>query len=101
MRSSISPQIFNGEFRKIPSLPPFGWELVDSAAGFAEVGDGSLQILYYGREDSELASQLLLLPPGRYRFRAPIKGRLAPGRHRNVHASAPGARRPLIGARNL
>ena len=79
MADGPKPLLFNGEFRKIPSLPPFGWELVASAAGFAEVGNGSLRILYYGREDSELASQLLLLPPGRYRFRAPIKGRLAPG----------------------
>jgi hypothetical protein len=34
----------------------------------------TLQIDYYGRDDAELASQLLMLPPGRYRLAIRAEG---------------------------
>ena len=49
--------------------PPFGWSLASGGAGTAEPdGRGGLHIVYYGREPLTAASQLLVLPPGRYRF---------------------------------
>lgn len=49
--------------------PPFGWKLVSGPAGVAEPdGGGRLHILYYGRDDLVLASQLLMLPAGSYRL---------------------------------
>ena len=51
------------------AMPPFGWELASGAAGVAEPEPGGrLHILYYGRDDLLLASQLLLLKPGPYRL---------------------------------
>lgn len=51
------------------ALPPFGWTLTSGAAGVAEPeAGGRLNILYYGRDNLVLASQLLLLKPGPYRM---------------------------------
>ncbi|HEX2802574.1 MAG TPA: hypothetical protein VHN55_01125 [Sphingomicrobium sp.] len=74
------PLLFNGEFKRLDAPPPFNWSFSSADAGFSEPGNnGRLRILYYGRDDSVLASQLLLLPPGTYRFRAPVSGRVAAG----------------------
>jgi hypothetical protein len=65
--------LYDSQFRGLPGPPPFNWNLVTSNAGVAERIDmPGLQIEYYGRIDTEFASQLLLLSPGRYRlaFRA-------------------------------
>ena len=35
---------------------------------------GGLHVLFYGREEAVLASQLLLLKPGRYRLRYDVRG---------------------------
>ena len=49
--------------------PPFGWSLASGPAGVAEPeAGGKLHVLYYGRDDLTLASQLLLLKPGNYRL---------------------------------
>ena len=51
------------------SLPPFGWVFASGAGGVAEPeGRDRLHILYYGRDDLVLASQLLMLKPGSYRL---------------------------------
>jgi hypothetical protein len=56
-------------------LAPFGWTLASGAAGVAEAeGGGRLHILYYGRDDLILASQLLLLKPGPYRLAMRVGG---------------------------
>lgn len=56
------------------ALPPFGWTLASGPAGVADPeGRGQLHILYYGRDDLVLASQLLTLPPGRYRLSMRVK----------------------------
>lgn len=50
-------------------LAPFGWTFSSDSAGIAEAqGQGRLHLLYYGRSDKVLASQLLMLRPGRYRL---------------------------------
>jgi hypothetical protein len=77
--STAQAMLFNDEFRTLPAPPPFNWSLSTSGAGIAEMGNGGLRILYYGRDDVTLASQLLLLPPATYRFEARGNGQVAPG----------------------
>ncbi len=58
---------FNSRFEPVDVPPPFNWSFASSGAGVAEPdGGGRLNVNYYGRENVELASQLLLLPPGTY-----------------------------------
>jgi hypothetical protein len=64
---------YDGTFRGLPGPAPFNWQLLSSPAGVAERTQArSLDVEYYGRERAALASQLLMLRPGRYRlsFRA-------------------------------
>ena len=64
---------YDGAFTGRPGPAPFNWQLLSSAAGVAErSGSRGLEVEYYGRERAALASQLLMLAPGRYRlsFRA-------------------------------
>jgi len=56
------------------ALPPFGWTLTSGPAGVAEPEGGRLHILYYGRDDLVLASQLLMMKPGAYRLSMRIGG---------------------------
>ncbi|MDQ3077271.1 MAG: hypothetical protein M3Q83_00335 [Pseudomonadota bacterium] len=61
--------LFNREFAELAAPPPFNWKLGAGSFGVVETAPGGkLQVIYYGREDAELASQLLLLEPGRYRL---------------------------------
>ena len=53
---------------------PFNWQLAQGAGGVAERSSGGLQVLYFGRDDAELASQVLLLPAGRYRLVMNLSG---------------------------
>ncbi|MFL6721471.1 MAG: hypothetical protein ACJ8FT_06675 [Sphingomonas sp.] len=54
---------------------PFNWQLTSSTVGLAERQRGArLHILFYGQEDGTLASQLLLLQPGRYRLSMQLLG---------------------------
>ncbi len=65
--SSSPSGIFNPRFAKLAAPPPFNWTLGTGDFGFAEpVPQGALKVIYYGRADGELASQLLLLRPGTY-----------------------------------
>lgn len=73
------PLLFNGSFRDLVAPPPFNWTLSSSSAGVAEPEKGRLRILYYGRQDANLATQLLMLRPGRYRFVAPFVGDVQAG----------------------
>ncbi len=60
-------QLFDADFTgKGP--PPFGWQLISGASGIAEPQGGGLHVLYYGRDDLVLASQLMTLPPGQYQL---------------------------------
>ncbi|MDQ3139625.1 MAG: hypothetical protein M3Q15_02740, partial [Pseudomonadota bacterium] len=64
-----APGLFNREFAELTAPPPFNWKLGKGSFGVVESAPGrKLQVIYYGRENAELASQLLLLDPGRYRL---------------------------------
>ncbi len=57
------------------ALPPFGWTLASGPAGVAEPeAGGRLHILYYGRDNLQLAEQLLMLKPGQYRLSMRVGG---------------------------
>lgn len=67
--------LFNPTFDRSAAPPPFNWQLLNGAAGVAEPApSGGLTLLYFGREEAVLASQLLLLEPGRYRLTARTEG---------------------------
>lgn len=73
------PLLFNGVFKKLDAPPPFNWNFSSSSAGVAEPDKDRLRVLYYGRDNTSLASQLLMLPAGSYRFAAPVSGQVAEG----------------------
>jgi hypothetical protein len=60
--------LFDPNFQGLPGLAPFNWYYPVTSAGAAERSATGLQIDYYGRDDAELAGQLLMLAPGRYRL---------------------------------
>ena len=61
--------LFNAGFASIAAPQPFNWLFPQSTEGVAEPdGKAGLEILYYGRAKAVLASQLLVLPVGRYRI---------------------------------
>lgn len=67
--------LFNPTFAEAAPPPPFNWKFAQSTNGVAEPdGKGGLNILFYGRANTVLASQLLLLSPGRYRLAASTEG---------------------------
>lgn len=66
--------VYDRDFAGLPGPPPFNWKLETSGDGFAERTNGALHVEYYGRRDAGLASQLLLLPPGRYRLSFTAEG---------------------------
>ena len=82
--SRFNPQARPGDGLTDPTfeghdLAPFGWTLASGPAGVAEPqGGGQLHILYYGRDDLVLASQLLLLKPGPYRLAMRVNGAQPP-----------------------
>jgi hypothetical protein len=66
--------VFDPGFSGRAAGPPFGWTLSAGAVGAATIGKGALGVEYYGRQTGELAAQLLVLAPGRYRLAATIEG---------------------------
>ena len=68
--------LFNPEFRRNRAPAPFDWSLESSGRGVAEPSNGGLRILYFGRDDVALASQTMLLPPGRYRLQMRVDGQI-------------------------
>jgi len=67
--------LFDPGFSGRIAPPPFNWTLQSNASGVAEaVGDGRLHLVYYGRDDTTLASQTLTLAPGRYRLSFKVQG---------------------------
>lgn len=67
-RAQASAPIFDAAFAELPASAPFNWTLVAGSLGAADIRGGGLAIDYYGRDSGVLASQLLVLAPGRYRF---------------------------------
>lgn len=76
--SGPRPLLFNPYFRHVAAPPPFNWNLNSSSAGVVEPADGQMRVLFYGRKDAILASQLLLLPHGSYHLSLPFSGSAAP-----------------------
>ncbi|KQS04357.1 hypothetical protein ASG11_08915 [Sphingomonas sp. Leaf357] len=75
----LSPQqtatpVFDASFQQVPGSSPFNWTLVANSLGAADIRGGTLSINYYGRDNGDLAQQLLVLRPGRYRFTITAEG---------------------------
>jgi len=68
LSNTQTPLLFNGDFRSLAAPPPFNWSFNSGAAGVVEPDNGKLRVIYYGRKDAVLASQVLLLQPGHYAF---------------------------------
>jgi hypothetical protein len=67
--------VYDGRFAGLAGPPPFNWELANGPIGAADrVRNTGLQVDFYGRQDGELASQLLMLRPGRYQLRFDAQG---------------------------
>jgi hypothetical protein len=66
--------LYDGGFAGLPGPEPFNWWFSTSGAGVAERRQGALEVVYYGRASIELASQLLVLKPGRYRLQFQAEG---------------------------
>ena len=59
--------IFNPTFISTAAPPPFNWTYDSSGAGLITPGSqGGLNIIYYGRQETDLAVQVLALKPGIY-----------------------------------
>ncbi|MEO7365416.1 MAG: tetratricopeptide repeat protein [Sphingomicrobium sp.] len=58
--------LFNPQFAKSTIPPPFNWALATAGGVVEPIADGQLQVIYFGRSDTILAEQLLLLGPGQY-----------------------------------
>ncbi len=72
--------LYNPGFRDLPGPPPFNWSYGSSGAGVAApASEGGLDVIYYGREEITLASQMLRLSPGRYRLAMRIDALSAAG----------------------
>lgn len=68
-RGSEAALLFDPDFTRPDAPEPFNWSLTSSPTGLAERQQGSgLHVIFYGQQDGVLASQLLVLPPGRYRL---------------------------------
>lgn len=67
--------LYNPQFRDTSAPPPFNWQYASGTSGVAEASDrGGLDVIYYGRDDVALATQLLRLAPGRYRLAMRVDG---------------------------
>ena len=67
--------LHNPNFRDKSAPPPFNWQLTSGSAGVAEASaTGGLDVIYYGREEVVLATQIVLLAPGQYSIAMRIKG---------------------------
>jgi len=75
VRPKAGELLFDSGFSEDAPPPPFNWALTSSTVGLAErQSGGRLHVIYYGQEDGVLASQLLMLAPGRYRLAMHVTG---------------------------
>lgn len=72
--AGTSKGLYDGGLAGLPGPEPFNWRFATGSAGVAERRQGTLEIVYYGRATTELASQLLILRPGRYRLQFQAEG---------------------------
>lgn len=54
-------------FGRLSAPAPFGWTVIESPGGVAQVGGRGLDLVHYGRQQAIYAQQLLALSPGTYR----------------------------------
>ena len=66
--------LFDPAFRGSSAPAPFNWTLAAGGTGFAERVDNGLHVVFYGRDNATLASQLLVLEPGSYRLAMRVAG---------------------------
>jgi hypothetical protein len=67
--------VHDGRFQHLPGADPFNWVLYTGASAIAErTRTPSLDVQFFGRETIDLASQLLVLRPGRYRLSVRVEG---------------------------
>lgn len=72
--TQVAAALFNANFQKLAAAPPFNWLLIANGVGAADMRNNSLSVDYYGRENGDLASQILVLPPGSYQFSFKVEG---------------------------
>ncbi|HEY0014611.1 MAG TPA: hypothetical protein VGB79_17345 [Allosphingosinicella sp.] len=67
--------VYDGRFQHLPGADPFNWALYQGSAGVSERSRApALDVQYFGRETVDLASQMMVLRPGRYRLRFRVEG---------------------------
>jgi tetratricopeptide (TPR) repeat protein len=71
--------LYDAGLRGLPGSPPFNWTLTAGSLGAADMRNGTLSVEYYGRDSGYLASQLVVLRPGSYRFRFVVEGKTPGG----------------------
>lgn len=71
--------LYNSDFQTASGQPPFAWDFSGGAAGAATPQAGQLTVDYYGRDNATLASQLLVLPAGRYKLNYTLVGSAGTG----------------------
>jgi hypothetical protein len=64
--AQVASPVFDAGLRELPGSPPFNWTLTEGSMGAADIRDGS--------DTGTLASQLLVLSAGAYRFGFTIDG---------------------------
>lgn len=69
--------VFDPTFAGPPAAAPFGWSLNDEGDDRSQIGGPGLRIDLEGHKPQRLAMQMLVTPPGRYRFET--AGRLIDG----------------------
>jgi hypothetical protein len=69
--------IVRPDFAPSQAPPPFNWTLAEAGGGTAEpVAGGGLHVMHYGRKNAPLASQVIILKPGRYELSMAVSGEI-------------------------
>lgn len=70
-----SDLLYDTTFSAPDAPPPFNWSLASSTIGLAERQPGGrLHLIFYGNVDGQLATELVLLPPGNYHMQMQLVG---------------------------
>lgn len=72
--AATSPPLYDAGLNGLPGSAPFNWSLAAGSPGAVDMRGGQLQVEYYGRDTGDLASQLMILRPGRYRLGFVLSG---------------------------
>ncbi|HEV2122173.1 MAG TPA: tetratricopeptide repeat protein [Chloroflexota bacterium] len=67
--------VYDEFFKSLPGAAPFNWSAYEGSAGIVEQsGKAGLNVQFFGRESADLASQMMVLRPGRYRLSSRVDG---------------------------